>query len=99
AGADAPVVAAVGADIEGAEEAVPDVDMAAPVAFLPGVRRDLQLHPFGRARLTFLFEPGHSRHRMILERDNLGGPRSARQPRRRTGGRRGAGRGERSATG
>ena len=62
--ADAAMVAAIGADVEGANEALANVHVAALVALLPGIRRDLEPDPFGRSRLTFFFEPGHSRHKV-----------------------------------
>src|SRR5467141_360640 len=53
---------AIGAHVERANEAFADVYVPALIALLPGVCRDFELYPLGRARLTFLFEPGHSRH-------------------------------------
>src|SRR2546425_11221839 len=50
----------IGAHVEGADEAVLDVDVTALVAFLPGVGRNLEPDPFGRARLTLFLEPSHS---------------------------------------
>src|SRR3989442_10654908 len=61
-GADPAMVPTVGAHIERADEPVLDVDVAALVAFLPGVSWNLQLYPFGRARLALLFKPSHSCH-------------------------------------
>src|SRR5204862_8011016 len=63
-GGDAAMVTAVGADDEGANETLFDVDVPALIAFFPGVGRDLQPHPLRCARLAFLFEPGHSCHRI-----------------------------------
>src|SRR5439155_9537469 len=62
-GRNAAMVTAVGANVERADEPVLDVDVAARVAFFPGIGWNLPLHPFGRARFALFFEPGHSRHR------------------------------------
>src|SRR5216684_1814867 len=70
-GGDAAMVPTVGADIEAADEAVLDVDMAAGLALLPGVGRDLELDSFRRARFPLFLEPGHARHRGGVEGDNL----------------------------
>src|SRR6185436_13593612 len=56
------VMAAIGADIERANESLADVHVAALIALFPGVCRDLELDSLGCTRLAFLFEPGHSRH-------------------------------------
>src|SRR5256884_7150891 len=61
------MVAAIGADIQGTNEPVLDVDMAALVALLPRVGWDLQFDPFRRARFALFLEPGHSRHRGGVE--------------------------------
>src|SRR5207247_10639294 len=79
---DAAVVTASGAHVECAYEAVLDVDVTALVAFLPGVGRNLEPDPFGRARLTLFLEPSHSENMGRLEGDNLGGGSGTRQPRR-----------------
>src|SRR5207247_8858171 len=73
--ADAAVMPAVRADVQGPDEAVLDVDVPALVAFLPGVGWNLQLGPFGGAGLALFFEPGHSRHRMWSRRRQFGSAR------------------------
>src|SRR5438034_1976145 len=77
------MVPTIGAHIQRANKPVLDIDVPALVAFLPGVGWNLQLDPFGRARLTLFFEPGHSHHSGGLEGDNLGGASFPRQPRPR----------------
>src|SRR6266571_2548971 len=60
--ADTAMVATIGAHVERANEAFTDIDVPALITLLPGVCRDLELDTLGGARLTFLFEPGHSSH-------------------------------------
>ena len=57
------MVAAIGTDIQSADEPLFNVYVAALITLFPGVCRDLELYTLGSARLTFFFEPGHSRHR------------------------------------
>src|SRR5882757_387987 len=63
-GADAAMVATIRTHVERANEAFADINVAALIALLPGVCRYLELYALGGARLTFLFKPGHSRHRV-----------------------------------
>src|SRR5438270_223933 len=60
--ANAAMVPTVWAHVERANETFADVDVPALITLFPGVCRDLELYALGGARLTFLFEPGHSRH-------------------------------------
>src|SRR5437879_13045216 len=77
-GADPAMVPTVGAHIERADEPVLDIDVAALVAFFPGVSWNLQLYPLGRALLALLFNPGYSCHSVASERDKFGrGPEGA----------------------
>ena len=61
---DASMEAAIWAHVERANETFTDVDVPALITLLPRVCRDLELYALGGARLTFLFEPGHSCHRV-----------------------------------
>ena len=63
--ANAAMVAAIRTNIEGANEALANVHVTALVTLLPGICRDLKPNPLGRSRLTFFFEPGHSRHKVM----------------------------------
>ena len=62
-GADAAVLAALGTDVERLLELLPDVDVPAAVALLPGVGRNLQPFTLRRPWLAFLLEPCHHGHR------------------------------------
>ena len=57
------LVAAFGAHVVGALELLAKVEVAAILALLPRVRRDLQAFTLRGAGLSFLLEPGHHSHR------------------------------------
>jgi hypothetical protein len=61
-GGDALVPAALGTDAERLLELLAQVEVAATVALLPRVRRDLQAFAIRGARFPFLLEPGHHCH-------------------------------------
>src|SRR5207244_11262656 len=77
----AAMVPTIRAHIQGPNEPVLDVDMAALVALLPRVGWDLQLDPLRRARFALFLEPGHARHSGGVEGDNLGAGPGRRQSR------------------
>ena len=62
-GRDALVLAALGTDVEGPLELLPEVQVAAVLALLPRVRRNLEAFALRGAWLSFLLEPGHYSHR------------------------------------